>query len=122
MCNYQETMNLDNISFHDSKILEVKEITSEQKVDFLLDYPVDWENNIFENRILRFKDVIFYLVEEIPFAGQPTILEVNNLGKIKKDYGIGKNKLETIRNKIEMKTNAGKRIIEFSDIELITPR
>ena len=74
-------MNIDDFSFHDSIILEVKENTTENSVDFLLDFPTDWENDVFEKRILRFTEVVFYLVDEIPFAGQPTILHIVNLGQ-----------------------------------------
>jgi hypothetical protein len=113
-------MNIDDFSFHDSQILEVKE-TSEQTIDFLIDFCTNWQNNIFEKRILRFKDVINYHIDEIPFAGQPTILDIVNLGKFTKTFGTGRNQIEAVRNKIEMQTNAGNRIIEYSECELITP-
>lgn len=112
------TYELDKFSFHDSKILEVKE-TAEQTVDFLLNFPIDWQNNVFEERILRFKGVIYYHVDEIPFDGQPTILQVINLGRITKFFGTDKDRLESVRNKIEIQTNAGKRIIEYFDCDLI---
>lgn len=114
-------MNIDDFSFHDSQILEVKE-TLEQTIEFLIDFPTDWEKNIFERRILRFKDVINYHIDEIPFARQPTILQIVNLGQIRKVFGADKNKIEVVRNKIEMQTNAGNRIIEYSDCELISPK
>ena len=114
-------MNIDDFSFHDSKILEVKENTSKKTLDFLLDFPIDWENDVFENRILRFIDVVFYLIDEIPIAGQPTILRVDNLGQIKKDLGTEYHPWEIKRNKVEFHTTAGKRIIEFSEFELIKP-
>ncbi|HMO34272.1 MAG TPA: hypothetical protein PKE07_14850 [Lacibacter sp.] len=114
-------MNIDDFSFHDSQILEVKE-TSEQTIDFLIDFCTDWQNNIFEKRILRFKDVINYHIDEIPFAGQPTILDIVNLGQFTKTFGTGRNQIEAVRNKIEMQTNAGNRTIEYSECELITPQ
>ena len=79
-------MNFDDFSFHDSQILEVKE-TAEQTIDFLTDFPTDWQNSVFEKRVLRFKDVISYHIDEIPFAGQPTILQIINLGKTQKYFG-----------------------------------
>jgi len=112
-------MNIDDFSFHDSQILEVKE-TSEQTIDFLIDFCTDWQNNVFEKRILRFKDVINYHIDQIPFAGQPTILEIVNLGQLTKTFGTGRNQIEAVRNKIEMQTNAGNRTIEYSEFELIT--
>ena len=113
-------MNIDDFSFHDAHILEVKE-TSKQTIEFLIDFPKDWENSIFEKRILRFKDVISYNVEEIPFSRQPTILQIINFGQIKKVFGTDRNKFEAWRNRIEMQTNAGNRTIEFSECELIKP-
>ena len=114
-------MNIDDFSFHDSQILEVKE-TSKQTLDFLIDFCTDWQNNVFEKRILSFKDVINYHIDEIPFGGRPTILEIINFGQIRKTFGTGRNQIEAVRNKIEMQTNAGNRIIEYSDCELIVPQ
>lgn len=114
-------MNIDDFSFHDSQIIEVKE-TSEQTIEFLIDFCTDIQNNIFEKRILRFKDVVNYHIEEIPFGGRPTILEIVNFGQITKIFGTGTNQIEAVRNKIEMQTNAGDRTIEYSDCELITPQ
>jgi hypothetical protein len=115
----KQTMNIEDYSYHDSTILRVSENTEEKTLDLLLDFPIDWENNIFKNKILRFKNVIFYSVDEIPFKGQPSIMEITNLGQITKTFGTGRNQIETSRNKIEIHTNAGKRIIEFSECELI---
>lgn len=115
-------MNVEDFSFHDSEILEVNEISSEQTIDFLLQYPTDWANNILEKRILRFKDVIYYLVNEMPFGGQPTILQIVNLGQKLKTFGMGSNQFEVVKNVIEIQTNAGNRIIHFSGCELIEPK
>lgn len=112
-------MKIEDFSFHDSEILEVKEISSEQTIDFILQFPTDWANNIFEKRILRFKDVIYYLVDEMPFGGQPTILQIVNLGQKLKTFGVDRNQFEAVRNVIEIQTNAGNRTIHFSDCELI---
>jgi hypothetical protein len=114
-------MLIDDISFHDSYILEVRE-TWEQTIDFLLEFPIDWQNDVFEKKILRFKDVISYQIDEIPFASRITILQIVNLGQITKTFGTDRNKIETVRNKIEIQTNAGIRIVEFSECEFITPK
>lgn len=113
-------MTINDFSFHDAQILEVKE-TEEQTIDFLIDFCTDWQNNVFEKRVLRFKDVINYHIDEIPFSGRPTILEIVDFGKITKVFGTGGNQIEAVRNKIEMQTNAGNRIIEYSECELIAP-
>lgn len=111
-------MNIDDFSLHDSEILEAKE-ASDQTIDFLINYCTDWQNNVFERRILRFKNVINYHIDEIPFAGRPTILQIVNLGQITKTFGADRNEFEAVRNKIEMQTNAGNRTIEYSECELI---
>jgi hypothetical protein len=113
-------MIFDEISFHDSLILEVKERTSDQTVDFLLEFPVDWENNIFEKKILRFKDVIFYLKKEIPFNGEPSIMDIKKYTSSKHTYKSFSGLIETSKYKIEMVTNAGSRFIEFSESQLLS--
>ena len=97
---------LNEIFFHDSRILKVEETTSEQNVVFYLYYPVDWENNVFEPRRLIFKDVTYYEVDQIPFLGQPAILEYELLSKTEE------------RTTIVIETNAGKRKISFKALEL----
>lgn len=107
-------MIFNDISFHDSQILQVVENPKENFLDFLLDFPTNWKENIFENKTLRFTGVIFYNIYEIPFVGLPTIMEIIELGEIKKVFGTGRNQIEVLRRKIEIQTNAGNRTIEFS--------
>ena len=114
-------MNIDDFSFHDASILEVRE-TSAQNIDFLIDYCSDWQNNVFEKRILSFKGVITYNIDEIPVAGRITILKIINLGRYTKTFGVDKNQFETVINKIQMQTNAGDRTIEYSECELTSPQ
>ena len=52
-------MLFTDTSFHDAHILEVEENSSTQTIDFILDFPVNWEENIFEKKILRFKGIVF---------------------------------------------------------------
>lgn len=113
-------MIIDEVAFHDSQILEVKE-TSEQTIDFLIHFPTDWENEVYEQKVLRFLDVTDYIIKEIPFSGRVTILDIVNLGQVDKVWGEGRNQLKVTRNRVEMQTNAGNRIIEFSICELIAP-
>ncbi len=114
-------MNINDFDFHDSAILSVTENTQKHYLDFLLEFPIKWEDNIFELKILRFNEVIFYTVDEIPFFGQPTILEIINLGQITKSWGTGRNLMEAKRLKIEIQTNAGNRLIEYEDCNLLSP-
>lgn len=113
-------MNIGDYSFHDSQILEVKEI-ADQTLEFLIDFRTDWDNDIFETRVLRFKNVIKYQIDEIPFAGQPTILNILDFGKQMSVWGEGRNRIEAIRNKIEIETTAGNRIVVYSECELEKP-
>ncbi|MCP9752330.1 hypothetical protein [Ferruginibacter sp. HRS2-29] len=108
-------MNIDDHSFHDSLILGVTENTQDHYLDFVLDFPTNWEDNIFEQRVLRFTDVTFYGIDEIPFFGQPAISEIINMGQVTKSWGTKRNRIEATKTKIEIQTNAGTRIIEFGE-------
>jgi hypothetical protein len=44
-------MNIDDLDFHDSQILSVTENTQDHYLDFLLDFPTNWQDNTFEKRI-----------------------------------------------------------------------
>lgn len=112
-------MIFDEISFHDSQILKVIENPNGQILEFIIDFPINWEENIFAHKVLKFENVIFYNVEEIPFSGLPTILNIVNLGEVKKDFGSERNEWNTSRNKIKIETNSGNRIIEFTECSLI---
>ena len=113
-------MIINEISFHDSQILKVTENSGEQTLDFFIDFPADWENNIFEKKLLRFENVTFYSLEKIPFDGLLTILNIIDLGETTKDYStLSNNGLVMIRNKIKIETNAGSRIVEFSNCRLL---
>jgi hypothetical protein len=103
-------MNIDDWSFHDSVILEVIENTKELSIEILLDFPVDWGNNVFEKRTLKFNGVVTYQVNEIPFVGQQTILNIIKLE-------LNERKLDS--QSIQIQTNAGNRLIEFDKCELI---
>ena len=111
-------MNIDQISFHDSKILEVKENTENHILEFRLDF-IDWDKEVTEKRTLKFSDVIYYCVDEIPYQGSPAIMEIINSGEVTETFSTGRNQLTTSKQKIEMKTTAGSRIIKFSACEFI---
>jgi hypothetical protein len=67
-------MNISDIHFHDTQILRVIEDTATDTLTMDVEYPVDWEHNIFERCFLTFSDAYNYQVFEIPFSGPPTIL------------------------------------------------
>ena len=104
---------------HDSEILSVVEDTQNNNIDFILDYPIDWDNNVFEKKILRFYNYLNYMVKEIPFASRPQIIDFKDYGEILYSIGEGKNKIEIKRRKIELITNAGSRVLEYDKLELI---
>jgi len=112
-------MIFDEVSFHDSQILKVIENPNGQILEFIIDFPTNWEENIFEHKVLKFEGVIFYNVEEIPFGGLPTILDILNLGEIEKDFSSGQSEWKTLRNRIKIVTNSGNRIVEFSECNLL---
>ena len=112
-------MIFDELSFHDTKILEVREDTATQTLDVLLNFPVDWENNAFAKKILRFHNAIVYIKKEIPFAGHPIIMEVKLLHSHKHTYTFANGVTESAKHKIEIVTNAGSRFVEFNEVELL---
>lgn len=99
-------MKISDYSFHDATILHIREYPEVQTLEFHLDFPVNWENNQFEFRILKLTNVTYYSFDTIPFSGNPTILDIIELES-------------TTKNKIEVVTNAGKRIIEYLHSELL---
>lgn len=112
-------MLFEHLSFHDSTILEVKEDTTNQILDFLLDYPINWNTNVFERKILRFIDAIVYIKKEIPFLGPPSILEIKQLNSHKHTYTTGNGLTTSSKFKVEIVTTAGSRFIEFNEAQLL---
>lgn len=112
-------MNLTDLNIHDSQILKVIEDSQNDTIDFILEYPIDYENNIFEKRKLRFYDFLNYNINEIPFAGIPTIIEISEFKTKRYKVGVGKNEIEIVRNFVEFSTNCGLRTIEYKSVELL---
>ncbi|WP_035649195.1 hypothetical protein [Flavobacterium sp. ASV13] len=104
-----------------STIEEVIENPQKQTITFNLMFPYDFGNNLFEERYLKFNKVVFYQVEEIiiPLGRIPQIWNINDLGQFSRVVETPPDniKVEFIRQKFEINTNVGKRIIEFSDYE-----
>lgn len=104
---------------HDSEIISVIEDTKNNTIDFILNYQVDWDNNVFAKKILRFYNCLNYTVKEIPFASRPQILDFKDFGEVSYSIGEGRNEIYIKRRKIELITNAGTRILEYEKLELI---
>jgi hypothetical protein len=101
-----QTMKLEDINFHDSVIHRVTENPEEDSLSFEVDYPVDWEKEIYERKIIKFADVLNYQVYEGPFAGKPTFLDWSIVGN------------ENDRDIVRLETNAGYRQFSFKDVSL----
>ena len=99
-------LGLKDIWFHDSVIQWVVEDQELDELGFEVSYPVDWENGNFEPRTIVFLGVSRYEVDEIPFAGKVTILDVMQKGT---EHGLAVVRIET---------NAGKRSLLCSGVEI----
>jgi hypothetical protein len=103
------TVELTDIHFHDSILRRVIELPETDELLFEVDYPIDWENNVFAPRVIRFRDVLNYRVDEMPFSGGPTLLDAYDQG------GVGS------RRSVVLQTNAGTRSLLFGSVDLLTP-
>ena len=100
-------MDISNIHFHDTLILRVIEDAAADTLTMEVEYPVDWENNIFEKRLLIFEDVHGYQIFDGPFDGRPTILGASIIST---DGGW---------SKIRLETNAGNRELNCKSVRLV---
>lgn len=104
MLNMEDKMN--DIYWHDSVINRVVETPSTSELVMEVDYPVDWENNIFEPRSIVFTDYLDYHIQEGPFVGNPTIIEATIEHASGSYY------------RIVLETNAGRRSLRFRNLEI----
>jgi len=100
-------VDLSNIHFHDTGLLCVVEDTTEHTLTFEVDYPTNWEANVFERRWIVFCDALDYRVSEGPFHGSPTILDVQITGTV------------AGRSQLQIDTNAGTRYLSCTDVRLL---
>ena len=91
--------NLNEIHWHDSEIESVIEIPARDQLIYNVQYPENWDQNIFVPKAITFNGYHSHSVEEIPFEGNPTILAVS---VVKEESGFTTVKLET---------NAGNRYV-----------
>lgn len=102
----------DEIFWHDSEIESAVELPSENAVILNVQYPIDWEKNIFESRSIVFEDYFAYEVSEMPFDGNPTILSAEILSEVGSPFQQGG------FFKVHIKTNAGNRFVIAKRIKL----
>jgi hypothetical protein len=100
------TLALSDLHLHDVVLHRVIENTVDDTLSFEVDYPVDWDRNAFERRVIIFTDVLGYEVHEIPFAGSPTLLDWSLQGR------------ESGRDVVRIETNAGYRQFAFKQVSL----
>lgn len=99
-------MDLSHIHFHDTQILRVVEDPAADILTMEVNYPVDWDNNVFERRSITFLDSYNYQVHEGPFSGVPTILTVEII------------ETDSRWTRLRIQTNAGFREISCVSISL----
>lgn len=104
-------MEINTIHWHDSVILKVIELPSEDRLIFEVDYPVDWENNKWSPHTIEFHGLHIYEIHEGPFVGSPTILDATELETDK--YG---------NKTLKIDTNAGYRVVKYKDISIAEGR
>jgi len=99
-------MNIQEIHIHDSVILRVIEDTENDVLLFEVDYPEDWDSNIFVKKVLKFTDVLNYQVCEGPFLGSPTMLSYSAQSEA------------SGRTALKIETTAGYRELSYTEVEL----
>ena len=99
-------MRLEDVHLHDSTIIRVVERPALGVLAFELDYPRDWEKEVYVAKTLIFRDPLGYSVDEGPFDGNPTLLDAQ---------------IETRDGRfvVVLETNAGRRSLSYSDVELV---
>src|SRR5690349_17427910 len=100
-------MDISNIHFHDTQIRRVIEDSESGTLTMEVEYPVDWDNNVFEKRCLVFENVHSYRIFEIPFHGCPTILDAAVTGT------------DGRWSNLQLETNAGHRTLSCTAVNLI---
>jgi hypothetical protein len=103
----QIKMELDKIHWHDCVIKRVVELPAEDRLLFEVDYPVDWDNQLWELRTIVFGDVYTYEIHEGPFAGSPTILDATAIATDQQGVCV-----------IKVETNAGYRMVKCMNVSL----
>jgi hypothetical protein len=88
---------LAEIHFHDATLRRVVEVPEVGELRLEVDYPVDWQNNRFESRVIAFADVLSYSVHEGACVGAPTLLAADVVGE------------QEGRSLVRIETNAGYR-------------
>ncbi len=73
---------LAEVHWHDSEIESVFENPSMDELIYNIQYPENWDENIFVPKSITFFGYHSHSVEEMPFEGNPTILSVVIISEI----------------------------------------
>lgn len=90
-------MDLSHIYVHDGQLLRVIEDTRDDTLTMEVELPVDSESDDFVPKFMVFENAYNYQVHEIPFSGNPTILDMKVIGQSGRWW------------RVRMDTNAGYR-------------
>lgn len=96
---------INEISWHDSQIVSVLEIPSKDQLIFNVEYPIDYEKSKYEPKSIIFEEFFLYEIDEMPFDGNPTILDADVVKEV------GSLFVKDGYFKVIIKTNAGERFV-----------
>jgi len=99
-------MRSAEIHWHDSIIVRVVELPT-VSVAFQIEYPEDWERDIYVNKTVLIGEIFSYQIHEGPFVGPITILGATEA------TGADDSRL------IRIETNAGYRELRFKTLDLL---
>ena len=97
---------INNIHWHDCELEAVIEIPSQDRLVLNVQYPENWENNIFVSKGIVFEGYHSQEVKEMPFEGNPTILDASVVSE--------ENGYKTVK----LETNAGYRLVTAKSVSL----
>lgn len=102
-------MRIEDIHWHDSLILAVVLDPEKDTLQLQLSYPVDWDADNYEDRVVLFSEAHGYKEFEGPFVGSPTILGASIAGS-NEHWQL-----------LRLDTNAGYREVFFKEVALMDP-
>lgn len=114
MALYAKRMKeIDGIHWHDCELESVVEIPSKDMLAFNVQYPDNWEQNIFVSKSIVFEGYYSQEVNEMPFEGNPTILSATVLSEVGSQFQ------KDGYFKVRIETNAGDRFVIAKTIKVL---
>ncbi|MFW0966354.1 hypothetical protein ACEV9L_25140 [Vibrio parahaemolyticus] len=105
-------MEHNEIHWHDCELLSMIEVPSQDELILRVMYPVDWENDEYEETDIVFSGFHSLKINEIPFEGNPTLLGLESVKRVDSDL------FKSSWFKFSLSTNAGIRVIEAKSAHL----